>query len=420
MGINMPYSIYMNNILKHRGYRFFQSSYDPDEKGTILSLNHDRTGMLVTYTGYALLFLFIILSMMNRNSMFWKVSPTMWRNSSTKILGMLVLFLLIPSALKANPSKIVYNKQKADDFGSVLIQDQKGRTKPIYTLSNDVMRKIHRHNKYKEFSPMQVFLGLTTDFQNWQDEPLIKVSNRDLRSRLGITEDYIAISDLVNFDMGTYALAALVEEVYSKPNNQRSKMDKEVIKVDERVNIIMMIARGEFLKVFPLRDGTDNWGTPSQAVENALHEQDSIFLSSIFSLYTNSLFEGLSTGTYSQTDQYLDAIIKYQRANASYELPTEKQVRAEKRYYKMLIFEKLFPYYATVGIIMLLVLIVLIVIGKPGKSVIVSILSVLILFGFVFHTYGLGIRWYISGHSPMSNGYESLLFISANGYFFIW
>ena len=65
IGINMPYSIYMNNILKHRGYRFFQSSYDPDEKGTILSLNHDRTGMLVTYTGYAMLFLFIILSMIN-------------------------------------------------------------------------------------------------------------------------------------------------------------------------------------------------------------------------------------------------------------------------------------------------------------------------------------------------------------------
>ena len=259
---------------------------------------------------------------------------------------------------------------------------------------------------------MQVFLGLTTDFQNWQDEPLIKVSNRDLRSKLGITDEYIAISDSCKFERGAYVLADMVEEVYSKPSNQRSKMDKEVIKVDERVNIIMMIARGEFLKVFPLRDGTNNWGTPAQAVENALNEQDSIFLSSIFSLYTNSLFEGLSTGNYGQTDQYLDSIIKYQRANAGYELPTEKQVRAEKRYYKMLIFEKLFPYYATVGIIMLIVLIVMIVIGRPGKSVIVNILSVLILFGFVFHTYGLGIRWYISGHSPMSNGYESLLFIS--------
>ncbi len=51
--------------------------------------------------------------------------------------------------------------------------------------------------------------------------------------------------------------------------------DKEVIKVDERVNIVMMIARGEFLKIFPLRDGTLNWGTPGQALPNALNEQDS-------------------------------------------------------------------------------------------------------------------------------------------------
>ena len=412
LGINMPYSIYMNNILKHRGYRFFQSSYDPDERGTILSLNHDRTGMLVTYTGYTLLFLFIILSMLNRKSVFWKVSPSLWRNSSAKILGLIVLFIMLPSLVNANPSKIVYNKEKAEDFGNILIQDQKGRTKPLYTLSNDVMRKVHRHNKYGEFSPMQVFLGLTSDFRNWQDEPLIKVSNRDLRSRLGMTEEYIAISALVDFNMGTYVLADIVEEVYSKPSNQRSKMDKEVIKVDERVNIVMMIARGEFLKVFPLRDGTNNWSTPVQTVENALNAQDSIFLSSIFSLYTNSLFEGLSTGNYSQADQYLDSIIKYQRANATYELPSEKQVRAEIRYYKMLIFEKLFPFYATVGIIMLLVLIVMIVSGRPGKSLIVKILSILVLAGFVFHTYGLGVRWYISGHSPMSNGYESLLFIS--------
>lgn len=411
-GIDSPYSIYMNNILKHRGYRFFQSSYDPDEKGTILSMNHDLAGMLVTYTGYAILFLFIILSMLNRNSIFWKVTPSLWRNSASKILGLIALLIILPASLDANPSKIVYNKKKADEFGKVLVQDQKGRTKPLYTLSTDIMRKVNRENSYKGMSPMQVFLGLTTDFQNWQDEPLIKISNRELRSALGITEEYIAITTLVDFNTGTYALSGLIDEVFSKPEAQRSKMDKEVIKVDERVNIIMMIARGEFLKIFPLRDGTENWGTPSQALQNSNTEQDSIFITNILSLYTQALYTAKSTGNYTETDQYLKSIIDYQRAFAGYDLPSEARVNAELIYYKLLIFEKLFPYYSAVGVIMLLVLIVMIIRGKVRSSLLVSSLSILVLAGFLFHTFGLGLRWYISGHSPMSNGYESLLFIS--------
>ena len=40
------FKIFMNNILNHEGYRFFQASFDPDEKGTILSVNKDPIGYL--------------------------------------------------------------------------------------------------------------------------------------------------------------------------------------------------------------------------------------------------------------------------------------------------------------------------------------------------------------------------------------
>ena len=35
----------MNNVLDYQGYRF-QSSYDQDELGTVLSVNHDFWGYL--------------------------------------------------------------------------------------------------------------------------------------------------------------------------------------------------------------------------------------------------------------------------------------------------------------------------------------------------------------------------------------
>ncbi|MEE4214360.1 MAG: c-type cytochrome biogenesis protein CcsB, partial [Bacteroidales bacterium] len=410
--VNIPYSIYMNNILKYGGYRFYQSSYDPDEKGTILSVNNDRAGMLVTYTGYALLTLFILLSLLNRNSLFRKVKPTMWRNAGAKLAGMLIFFLSFNMTAGANPSKIIYDKKKVEEFGKVLVQDQKGRTKPLYTLSHDILRKIHRTNNYDSYSPMQVFMGLSTDFQNWQDEPLIKVSNKDLRKAIGITEEYASIRQLVDFERGEYLLAAMIQEVVNKPSGERDKMDKEIIKVDERVNIVMMMARGEFFRIFPLRDGTDSWGPPSAALKNALNENDSLYISNILSLYTTALFEGKSTGNYSEADEYLESLLNYQRKYAGYELPSESQVRAEIFYYKSMIFERLFPYYASVGIIMLVILISMIIRGKTGRTPLVKVFSGLILLGFLFHTLGLGIRWYISGHSPMSNGYESMLFIS--------
>ncbi len=410
--VNMPYSIYMNNILKYRGYRFYQSSYDPDEKGTILSVNHDRAGMVVTYTGYALLFVFIILTLINKNSVFRKIKPSLWRNSGSKLLAVVILFLSLNIGARANPSKIVYDKAKVEEFGKVLVQDQRGRTKPLYTLSNDILRKISRKNSYQGYSPMQVFMGLSTDFQNWQDEPLIKVSNKDLRKTIGITQEYASVNQLIDFDKGEYILSGMIQEVVNKPSGERNKMDKEIIKVDERLNIIMMLARGEFFRLFPLRDGTDNWGTPSQALVNAIHKEDSLYISNILSLYTSALFEGKNTGNYSGADEYLESLINYQRKFAGYDLPSESQIKAEILYYKSVIFERLFPYYATVGIVMLIILITMIIRGRTGRTPVIKVFSGLILIGFIFHSLGLGIRWYISGHSPMSNGYESMLFIS--------
>ena len=55
------YHIFMNHVLDYRGYRFFQSSYDTDEKGSILSVNHDP-GTLLTYIGYFMLALGFIWS----------------------------------------------------------------------------------------------------------------------------------------------------------------------------------------------------------------------------------------------------------------------------------------------------------------------------------------------------------------------
>jgi len=408
-GIEKPFVIFMNNILKYKGYRFYQSSFDRDEKGTILSVNHDMAGMMVTYTGYALLFFFIILTLINRNSVFHKVTAGYWQSNLRKTVTALAFIMLLSGLSSASAQKLEIGKSVADEFGKVLVQDQKGRTKPLFTLSNDILRKVARKNNFKGLSSMQVFLGIYLDFNDWKDVPLIRVSSRELQKKIGIKGKYASFSDLVDLSgNGTYKISADVNLAYSKAPGDRSKLDKEVMKVDERLNIVYMIYKGDFLKMFPLKDGTHNWGSPEEALKHAVSKEDSLYLSNIMPVLTNAL----ETNNIADTRDVTRAITQYQERFAGYELPSAFKTNAELLYYRMGIFEKLFPFYATVGLIMLISLITMVIRGKKKNSILIKVLSWLLFGGFLFHTFGLALRWYIAGHSPMSNGYESMIFIS--------
>ena len=407
--IEKPFMIFMNNILKYKGYRFYQSSFDRDEKGTILSVNHDMAGMVVTYTGYALLFLFIILSLFNKNSLFHKINAGHWNSVIRKSAPVIFMILFLSGMTNANAQKLIAEKSVAREFGKVLVQDQKGRTKPLFTLSNDILRKVTRENEFEGLTSMQVFLGLYFDFNSWKDVPLIRISNNEIQNKLGISGKFASFSDLVSLeDKGTYKISEEVNAAYSKAASQRSKMDKELMKIDERVNIVYMIYKGDFLKLFPLKDDTHNWGSPTDAVQKAVSKEDSIFLKSIMASFSDAL----QTNNIAIARQVSESITGYQKKYSQYSLPSESKTDAELLYYKLGIFERLFPFYATVGLIMLIGLITMVIRGSKESSLFLKLLGWLLFTGFLFHTFGLALRWYIAGHSPMSNGYESMIFIS--------
>jgi cytochrome c-type biogenesis protein CcsB len=367
--------------------------------------------MLTTYAGYFLLFIFIVLSIINRRSFFRTVGNGYWNSRYRRVVTVTALLLAFASLVPAGAQHLVIDRAEADRFGGVLAQDQKGRTKPLYTISNDILRKVAKENDFDGLSSMQVFLGYSLDFFHWQNVPLIKVSNAELQKLLGINGDRAAFSDIVDFNEGGgYKLSEHVEKAYTKAESERTRFDKEVIKLDERVNICYMMSRGDFLHIFPLRDGTDHWGKAEDAVKNTSDQTDSLFVLSVIPLWAQSVTSVGTAGI--ESGEYLVAIKNYQEAHSDYDLPSQTKVRAELFYYKAKIFERLFPYYATLGLVMILLLIGIIITGRQGSGLLLKILAGLAVTGFLFHTLGLGIRWYISGHSPMSNGYESMLFIS--------
>lgn len=409
--VEKPFMIFMNNILKYKGYRFYQSSFDRDEKGTILSVNHDMAGMLVTYTGYALLFLFIILSLLSKNTVFRNVTPGLWNSVIRKSVPAIILVFFLSGAATINAQKLVPEKSVATEFGKMLVQDQKGRTKPLFTLSNDILRKVTRENEFEGMTSMQVFLGLYFDFANWKDVPLIRIADNDLQKKLGISGKFAAFTDLVNLGSdgsGSYKISDDVNAAYSKAPSARSKTDKEMMKIDERVNIIYMIYKGDFMKLFPLRDSTHSWVSPQEAFQKTKGKEDSLYFTAVIP----QMLDAVQTNNIASVRQVTESISSYQKKFSKYSLPSGSKTNAELLYYKTGIFERLFPVYATIGLVMLIGLITMVIRGKKSASGMVRVLSWLLFAGFLIHTFGIGLRWYIAGHSPMSNGYESMIFIS--------
>jgi len=407
-----PFHIYMNNILNMNGFRFYQSSYDQDEKGTILSVNHDSWGTAITYTGYLLMVIGIIWSMVNKNTFFRNTRINMKKTTT------IILFLLAFGSTRLFAAQTVdptndkpIDIKHADQFGQLLIQDSKGRTEPIYTFASDLLRKISRKERMFNLTAVQIFMEMNMDYQHWMQVPMIRVANRDLQKKVGITSGFAAYTDLVS--PTSYKLQDLVSQAYAKSPSQRNKFDKEVIKTDERVNICYSIYSGSFLKIFPVPESTQHqWYTAQEAFLKNKISADSVFLANILPVYFQELTLAKESGNYKSANEFLSGIKKYQQKYATYELPGEFKNKVELIYYKSNVFKKLFPAYALLGFVFIILLITSIIRGNPVPKFLDGGFFYLMLIGFIAHTLALAARWYISGHAPMSNGYESMVFIA--------
>jgi cytochrome c-type biogenesis protein CcsB len=202
--------------------------------------------------------------------------------------------------------------------------------------------------------------------------------------------------------------------VYAKPAASRSKFDKAVMKTDEKVNICYTLFSGQYLRILPVPGIADStkWHTPAEAPGLATTPSDSAFLTNVVPGYFEAVQKAKQTGNYKAANLLLGNIAHYQRTYAGYELPGNFKIKTEIAYVKANLFKKLFPFYFTLGIVYLFYLLSLVVIGRQAPGRMRKTFYIIVLLAFILHTLGIAARWYISGHAPMSNGYESMIFIS--------
>ncbi|MDY8138384.1 cytochrome c biogenesis protein CcsA [Aquimarina sp. 2201CG5-10] len=433
--MSRPYEIYMNHVLDHKGYRFFQASFDQDEKGTVLSVNHDRWGTWITYAGYMLLYLGLMLILFIRGSRFKDLEDMLSKVKSKKKALTVFLAILVSTFsfgqqqpnhsdhLNVLPSKEkldsiikanVVDAEHAAKFGSIVIQDERGRMKPVNTFSSELLRKLSKKDTYEGLNADQVFVSMVENPFIWYSVPIIEIQreNDSIRKILGVpkTERRVSLIDLVEDD-GSYKLAPYLEKASS--TNTPSSFEKDFLKTHEKFYLLNQALGGGILRVFPVPEDEGNkWVSVPQLNEVKFSGMDSVYTRQIIPIYRQSLAEARKTGDYSRPDQYVESIKSFQEKYGSEVLPSEEKIKAEIALNKYDIFRTLYRYYMMIGLfLMIFVIFRIFKESKVIRALINGTIGLVILL-FIAHTAGLIIRWYVSGHAPWSDAYESMIYVA--------
>ncbi len=424
--LRQNYSIYMNHILNYEGYRFFQSSFDTDESGTYLSVNHDRWGTRISYLGYTLLTIGMLWSLVSTHSRFHQLIQNVSKlRSATPAIVVLMIVSAgssIPvSAQSANDVESIHdivNKEHAQRFSRVIVQDYNGRMKPMHTLSREVLRKLTRRESLDGISADQVVLSMFSNSQAWIHVNMINIGvHPTIREMLRVPGKLASYSNFFNVD-GAYLIQEEVRKAYGMQPENRGVYEKELLRIDERVNIASMIYSGSLLKVIPLPNDPNNTWIGNEQPEHHhdanghVHITNASVAAKFFTAYRDALSDATVTKDYSQSEKLIAELEAYQSEHGQAVLPSKTKIGAEILLNELNIFDRLAVYYTITGVALLIVLFYSVFKTIPRIDTVYRILFGAVMIGFILHTAGLGLRWYVSERAPWSNGYESMIYIA--------
>ena len=439
--------IFMNNVMDYNGYRFFQSAYDLDnpstpenEEGTRLSVNHDWWGTNITYLGYLLMSIGMLMSLFAKNSRFKELNEKL-KKTRERREGLMTLLIIITltfgsvstsfgqhnheahnheehnhashqvSKKKEKPVFRITSKEHAENLESLLVQDFDGRIVPFHTTCDQLLRKIYRNNKFEEWNAVQTIMSMHMYPEHWMDVKIIQVPS-NLRDRFQVGE-FSSFKELAT-EQGEFKWMKEYDAAHKKSDAKKDEFDKKIIKLVEKFQVVQAIFAWQYMKIIPVKsDANQKWFVP---LSMDLMKVDST--SSMSALkYLSTLDKASKENQYGQADDILAQLKGFQRKAGEKVAPSEAKIKVEISYNKMTIFKNTWYSYITIGFILLVIFFIRIFVTPSAKtekrfSMIGKIMTGLLIIMFVYHGVGLGFRWFITDHAPWSNGYGAIIFIA--------
>lgn len=383
----------MNHIFSHRGYRLYQSSYDEDQRGSVLAMNADPWGIPVTYVGYALLFFSLVYMLIDPRGTFRRLlrSPLLQR-------AVLLILIFHCSLFTCRAAAPTLPREQADAFAQlhILYND---RICPVETYALDFTKKLYGKRHYGSYSATQVLLGFIFWGDEWSKEPIVKIKRGDLKSQLDLPA-YCSVDFFFNEAMGGYIIGPYLKEYY---NGQQDGFHKQATQIDEKLSLVMDLRRGTPLKLFPAN--ASSWIAPTDALPASINPADSAYITTVF----NNLYQDALSGNYAHFGQIVKTISDYQQKHGAASLPTATKDKAEHLYNAIPFATILFMFNLTLGFLALFCCIWMMTRQKKSSKKWETTGNILLLISFLALTFCIALRWIVKGTIPMSNGYETML-----------
>lgn len=410
--------VFMNNVFDIKGYRLFQASYDDDEMGTVLSVNQDVAGRNITYFGYSVLFIGFILMFIMPNSRLWQLNKQLKKVQAS--IKATIMLLLISTTISAKEFKNhavfsaiernVASVEHAEKFGSLPVQ-LRGRVMPMNSFSSEVLRKLHSDSKVGSLTSDQFMISLIAMPEMWMQVEFLNLSNKDIIEKYNLQKGGVAYSQLFD-NRGNYKLLEAVEEIHKKDVQDRAKYDNDILKLDEQINIMFLLINHQIPALYPdSQDPNHTWYASGDNL-TGFAQEDSLFISRSYNYYISEALQSMQTNNWEKPEVILNTIVEYQNKNDAAGLIDSSKIEGEVKYNKLDIFSKVRSAYFMLGILLLIISFISMYNEKKWMKRVSWVLIVGIILSFLYHMYGMGLRWNISGYAPWSNSYETMVYVS--------
>ena len=394
--------ISMNNIYRNQGYRFYQEDYD-DEGNSTLSVAHDPWGITVTYLGYLLMLLGIVLCFLSPSSRFRQLLRV------PKAAALLLLLAVGVQTLQAAPRTLP--RATADRMGQMYVL-YKGRVCPVQTLAKDFTTKLYGKATYQGLSPEQVLGGLLFYFNDWAEEPFIKVKDAEVRQLLGIEGRYASYATfMAHADAFAAPRGGAMTGGHAPAMGGTGAMQSKAMRAaSEKYNLVQMLMSGKFLKLYPIADtsGALGWYAQNDDLPFTTPDDDYFFIRKQLGYCQELVVEG----DYATLEKVFDKTKRYQELHAASALPSAARSRAERLYNRLTTGRWLPMLAVTLGLLLFAVALFRTGSKRSNRDWmhLLSVVAVAALTLFLALIFVL--RWISGGHIPMAGGFDSMNLMS--------
>ena len=300
---------------------------------------------------------------------------------------------------------------KANQIWKTLPIQHQGRIKPLDTFSREILKKVYGKETFNKLSALETILSWLSIPDFWDKTHLILIERKDLKQSLDLP---VKLKRFRPSDLKRNQKLALQLVELSSLKQRKEVLDpyfKDLQKLETRLILYESVKTGHLIRIAPQKNKT-TW-LPLSEITGHIKKQ----FKNLFSIYIQMISKQVSLSMKKQ------GLIK--KENPTHKKNLLEAFDKEMKAFQILVFQKEqksfkikaeifynhFKPFQKAWIIYLLFLLILLIFYLIKQKLFIKWFSPLLALGFGFHSLGMALRSYIMSRPPVSNMYETMIWV---------